>query len=159
VPKNYIFLGVFTLLHAVMIGGVVAVYAQYGNTVVQAFTSTMAMTIGITCVACRDTSLRKDRTGFMIVACVSLFFSLIACVILSMFMQSRTLHLVVIVIVMVILSIYLYWDTLQILGGGHKKYADNIGHDDYIIGAIIIYLDIINIFLYLLQLFGIAGGN
>lgn len=34
--------------------------------------------------------------------------------------------------------------------GGKRKYT--LGHDDYILAAIILYLDIINIFLYLLEI-------
>ena len=47
-------------------------------------------------------------------------------------------------------SFYLIFDT-QLIVGGEDKYA-MIGNDDYILGAIILYLDIINIFIYILQI-------
>ena len=45
---------------------------------------------------------------------------------------------------------YLVYDT-QLIIGGEDKYAE-IENDDYILAAMILYLDIINIFIYILQL-------
>jgi FtsH-binding integral membrane protein len=53
-------------------------------------------------------------------------------------------------IAVVIFSFYLLFDTQLIMGG--KRYEIEI--DDYILGAIILYTDIITIFLYLLRIFG-----
>ena len=47
-----------------------------------------------------------------------------------------------------IYSIYLVMDTQLIMGG--KRYAIEI--DDYILGALILYTDIIMIFLYILKM-------
>ena len=49
-----------------------------------------------------------------------------------------------------IYSVYLIYDT-QLLAGG-KRYQLSL--DDYVVAALIVYLDIIMIFLYLLQLLG-----
>jgi hypothetical protein len=49
-----------------------------------------------------------------------------------------------------IYSVYLIYDTQLIAGG--KRYQLSL--DDYVIAALLIYLDIIMIFLYLLQLLG-----
>jgi len=54
------------------------------------------------------------------------------------------------VVMVVIFTIFLAIDLKMIMGGG--KYE--IDADDYVLGAICIYMDIINIFLYLLQIFG-----
>ena len=50
----------------------------------------------------------------------------------------------------IIYSIYLVIDTQLIMGG--KRYQIEL--DDYILGAIILYTDIVMLFLYLLQLIG-----
>ena len=50
----------------------------------------------------------------------------------------------------ILFSFYLIFDT-QLILGGEGKYA-SIGNDDYILAAMILYLDIINIFIYILQL-------
>ena len=49
-----------------------------------------------------------------------------------------------------IFGIYLIFDTQLIVGEGRYK----LGIDDYILGAMILYVDIIMIFIYLLQLVG-----
>ena len=47
-------------------------------------------------------------------------------------------------------GVYLIFDTQLVMGG--KRYQLSI--DDFIVGALILYLDIIMIFLYLIQIFG-----
>ena len=50
----------------------------------------------------------------------------------------------------VIYSIYLLIDTQLVLGGSHRK----LQLDDYILGATIIYVDIISLFLKILRILG-----
>lgn len=50
----------------------------------------------------------------------------------------------------ILFGIYLIIDTQLIIGG--KRLA--ISLDDYVVGALLLYIDIIQIFLYLLQMFG-----
>ena len=47
-------------------------------------------------------------------------------------------------------SCYIVYDTQLIVGGQHKKHQ--FGVDDYVFAALNIYLDIINLFVYLLRL-------
>lgn len=49
-------------------------------------------------------------------------------------------------------SLFLAYDTRLIVGGKHSKYQMN--EKDYVWGAISIYMDVINIFIYLLRLIG-----
>lgn len=51
---------------------------------------------------------------------------------------------------LILYSFYLIYDTQLIMGG--KRYGLSL--DDYVVAAIIIYLDIIMIFLYILSLLG-----
>ena len=53
-----------------------------------------------------------------------------------------------------VFSLYLVYDTQLMLGGKHK-YA--LSPEEYIFAALNLYLDIINLFLYLLSIFG--GGK
>ena len=46
---------------------------------------------------------------------------------------------------------YIVYDTQLIIGGKHRN---KFAIDDYVFAAINIYLDVINEFLYLLELFG-----
>ena len=51
---------------------------------------------------------------------------------------------------MTIFIIFLAIDLQMIMGGGKYEYSE----EDYVLAAINIYLDVINIFLYVLQAFG-----
>ena len=50
---------------------------------------------------------------------------------------------------------YLVYDTQLILGGSHATYQ--FGLDDYVFGALSLYLDIVNMFMFLLML--LDGGG
>ena len=52
-----------------------------------------------------------------------------------------------------IFSVYLVYDTQMMMGGGHKY---SISPEEYIFAAVALYLDIINIFLYVLRFVGAA---
>jgi hypothetical protein len=54
-----------------------------------------------------------------------------------------------------IFSLFLVYDTQMIVGGDHKSYQFDM--DDYVLAALVIYLDIINLFILLLQL--LNGGR
>ena len=54
----------------------------------------------------------------------------------------------------VIFSLYIIYDTQIMLGGNHKY---SLSPEEYIFAALNLYLDIINLFLYLLSIFG--GGK
>ena len=51
-------------------------------------------------------------------------------------------------------SFYIVYDTQLIVGGNHRKIMFHT--DDYVLAAVSLYLDVINLFLYLLDL--ISGG-
>ena len=55
-----------------------------------------------------------------------------------------------------VFSLYLVYDTQLMLGGKHK-YA--LSPEEYIFAALNLYLDIINLFLYILMIVGAARGD
>lgn len=52
-----------------------------------------------------------------------------------------------------VFSLYLVYDTQLMMGGKHKY---SISPEEYIFAALNLYLDIINIFLYILTIIGAA---
>lgn len=54
------------------------------------------------------------------------------------------------ILMSIVYSIYLIIDTQLILGGKHKS----LSLDDYVLGAVLIYIDIISLFLKILQILG-----
>jgi len=63
---------------------------------------------------------------------------------------SYILYDLLIALMVFLLGMFLIHDTQLIVGKGKWR----LSMDDYIIGALILYIDIITIFLYLLALFG-----
>jgi FtsH-binding integral membrane protein len=83
--------------------------------------------------------------------------------ILLIFTQSPLLHIIVCVITIIVYSLYLIYDTQLIMGGkvhnlvNLKRYE--LDMDDYIIGALLLYVDIIVLFLELLKLLLLLFGE
>ena len=55
-----------------------------------------------------------------------------------------------------IFSMYIVYDTQIMLGGTHKY---SISPEEYVFAALNLYLDIINLFLYILMIIGAARGD
>ena len=109
---------------------------------------TVAMTIAITFYA------MKTKSDFTV--CGSLFFVLsigmLMFVTLGIFMGSSFgyWHRFISVIFVIIYGLYLVFD-VQLIAGGRSH---EISLDDYVIGALLLYVDIMMIFLELLKIFG-----
>ncbi len=72
------------------------------------------------------------------------------------FPMGRTGRAIYACLGVMLFSMYLVYDTQLIAGfrGNGMENKHKLGADDYVLGALILYLDIINIFIYLLELFG-----
>lgn len=91
----------------------------------------------------------KDFTGYgkplMIAMLVIVGFS-----ILNIFLGNPILHVAISGVVVILFSIMVIYDTQNIMNGSYETPID---------GAIALYLDFLNIFTALLQLFGIFGNS
>jgi FtsH-binding integral membrane protein len=143
-PINYVLTTIFTLCLSTMVGFIAAQYEP--QVVTAAAVCTAGMVIGFTTYAY---TTKSDFTvfgpalfviGFAFVFILPFFF----------IFAGRTMHLIYALLGVILFSFYLLFDTQLILGG--KRYEISI--DDYIMAAMILYLDIINIFLQLLKIFG-----
>lgn len=86
-----------------------------------------------------------------------LFVSLVVLILFGIFagiFHSRVLSVLYACIGVIIFSLYLVYDTQLVIGGKHK-YQFSV--DDYVFAALNIYLDIVNLFLFVLAL--VSGGN
>ena len=147
VPTNYILLGIFTVCEAYIVAFIAARFDP--QIVMVAAFATAGMTIGITVYAF---TTKSDFTIFGPILFVVGFTLAFASIFFFMF-AGRAMHIVWCIIAVILFSFYLLFDTQLIMGG--KRYEVEI--DDYILGAVILYTDIITIFIYLLQIFG--GNN
>ncbi|KAF5269896.1 hypothetical protein FQR65_LT05695 [Abscondita terminalis] len=149
-PANYILLGLFTLAESFMLAVCASQYQV----------NEVLMAVGITAVICLALTLfafqtRWDFTmcgGFLFICVIVLMvFGLIASIMAATGNGSKVVSLVYASLGALLFSIYLIYDTQLMMGGKHKY---SISPEEYIFAALNLYVDIINIFLYILTIIG-----
>ena len=75
-----------------------------------------------------------------------IFFGIMAAI-----MQSNVLNILYACLGALLFSFYIVFDTQLMIGGNHKL---AISPEEYIFAALNLYLDVINLFMYLLAIFG-----
>ena len=145
VPVNYILLAIFTGCVSYIVG--LACLPYDAQTVVEAAFLTAGVTIGITLYA---VTTKSDFTVFgPILFVIGMIFAVAS---LLSFMFGPTMRLMYACFGVFLFSFYLLVDTQMIIGGQNRKYQ--IDEDSYILAAVALYLDIINLFLYILEILG-----
>lgn len=76
--------------------------------------------------------------------------------IIAAIMQDRVLYIVYASLGALLFSFYLVFDTQIMIGGDHKL---AISPEEYIFAALNLYLDVVNLFLYILALVGGGRGS
>ncbi|XP_068143197.1 protein lifeguard 1 [Drosophila tropicalis] len=145
-PCNYILLIIFTCAKSIAISFICVHYAQ----------RLVLYAVGVTALLCIVLTLFAmfapcDFTSCWPLVLVALF-GLAITGIFFIFFSSRLFHLIIVCAALIIFSFILVIDIQMIIGGKHSNQYDE---DDYVIASISIYCDIIQIFLCLLELFGI----
>lgn len=148
IPINYILLIIFTLAESYMI----AVYTSFF------YPELVCIALGLTALVSFSLSLFALQTkidftvfgGFLFV--VLIVFTVV--VIVAMFFPGKLIQLIISSIGVILFSLYLIYDTQLMVGGDHKY---SISPGDYILATLALYLDIINIFIYILGI--IAATN
>lgn len=139
-PMNYIFLATYTVAMSLMLG-VISAYAPK---------NTILFAVGITATVCFCLTLFAFQTqwdftvcgGFLFVAVIVLF----VLGIIAIFFPGQILHLVYASLGAGLFSLFLIYDTQLMMGGEHRY---SIDPEEYIFAALSLYLDIVNIFLYI----------
>jgi modulator of FtsH protease len=91
----------------------------------------------------------KDFTGYGKPLMIALFV-IIGFSVVNIFLGSPMLSIIISAVVVLLFSVLVVYDTQNIIRGAYETPID---------GAIALYLDFLNIFTALLQLFGIFGGD
>jgi FtsH-binding integral membrane protein len=144
VPVNYILLFIFTTCEAYSVSSICIHYNP--SVVMLAGGMTAAMSIGLMIYAMNT---KKDFTllgSILFIGLIALILFGIAC----LFCKSRVFEIIACVFGVVLFGIYLVYD-IQLLIGDKERCIDM---EDYIFGAVSVYMDIINIFIYLLRILG-----
>jgi len=119
--------------------------------VMMAAAMTAGMTFALTLYACTTKTDITYYGGALFLACCGV----VMLCIFGWFFQSQIFQVIICVVVIILYGFYLIFDT-QLIMGGHRYELDL---DDYVIGALIIYVDIIVLFLRILQLLSILRGS
>lgn len=144
VPVNYILLAIYTLSMTVLLTFTAATYTS--ESVFMAMALTCAMSITLTLYAVFTKTDFTTKGGILLVGVVVLFLGSI----MMISGYSKVLDTIMCILGIIVFSGYIIYDTQLIVGG--KKHQLTI--DDYVIGALMLYADIINLFLYILRLLG-----
>eukprot|EP00897_Mesotaenium_endlicherianum_P002905 jgi/Mesen1/2642/ME000166S01767 len=149
-PTNLILLALFTVSLSLTIG--LACAFSEGTIVLEALVLTAAVVIGLTAY-----TFWAARQGYDFHFLGPMLFVALMCLCLWGFIQAffpfgRTGHFVYSLIGAILFSVYIVYDTDNLI----KRYD----YDDYIWASVALYLDIVNLFLHLLNLLkNLQGGG
>jgi len=150
-PTNFIFLGVFTLCEGVMLGTVSTFYD------VDAVLIAVGITAGVTfCLTIFAFQTKIDFTVCGGMLCAVLVIFIIAGIIMAFLPKTKWTMIGYGSVGALIFSLYIVYDTQLMMGGKHKY---SLSPEEYIFAALNIYLDVINLFMYILMIVGAARGD
>mmetsp|Transcript_21676 Transcript_21676/g.33380 ORF Transcript_21676/g.33380 Transcript_21676/m.33380 type:complete len:160 (-) Transcript_21676:38-517(-) len=146
-PLNYYLLFGFTACETFMVGTLTAMYDT--KVVVMAGLATALVTIALTAYAMK-TSTKLEVFSAMVWV---VYLAMLPLMIIGLFIKIKFLYTIYCCLGLLFYSLFLIIDTMMIIGGKSMN-GQQCDLDDYVVGAMMLYLDIIMIFVYLLQLFG-----
>lgn len=144
VPINYILLLIFTLAESLVVACMCARYDP--GTVLIAAAITAAVVVGLSLYAC------FTKTDITMCGGVLFAGAMILCVgsIVGIFVKNHWFQLVLTGFAGLLFAVYLVYDTQLIMG----KHSRSLSVDDYIWAAMMLYIDIVRIFMVILKLVG-----
>ncbi|KAJ8290784.1 hypothetical protein GJAV_G00017510 [Gymnothorax javanicus] len=147
VPLNFIFLGLFTIVEGCMLGSITVYYDA--EAVLWAVGATALVSFALSVFAMQSKWDFTAASGTMWV----IGWTLVSFGLLCAILRTQYLYIVYASLGTLVFSIYLVMDTQLMLGGKHKY---SISPEEYIFAALNLYLDIITLFIFLLQLIGLS---
>merc|ERR1711990_78288 len=137
-PANYILLGLFTMVEAYTVGVIVTFYDKL--IVLEAFGLTAAVTIALTVYTLQS---KRDFSGWA-AGLFSFLWIIIIAGFLQLFFHSHLVELGIAIGGAVVFSLFIIVDTSMMM--------HTLSPEEYILAAINLYLDILNLFLHLLRI-------
>jgi len=137
-PTNFILLAIFTVVMAYSLGVTISYFSQ--AVVLQALALTIAVVIGLTIYTFQT---KRDFSAIQ----SSLFAGLLILIVggaIQIFLQSQAFEILLSLGGAFIFSLFIIVDT--------KLIMEHLSPEEYILATINLYLDIINLFLYILRI-------
>jgi FtsH-binding integral membrane protein len=141
VPVNYYLLGGFTLSEAMLVGLMCSFYEP--QVVLAAMFATLCITATLTYHA------MTTKSNYLLSTPLLIKLAVIASVIgffMSFFYWNYKMHIVFTIVGALFAGFYIMYDTQML--------CQRLGPDDYILGSITLYVDIVRLFLKILELMG-----
>jgi hypothetical protein len=143
-PINIIALTVFAIMEGCALGFIGAAYQTH--VILMIIGLTAIVVLSLTMFACQTTIDFTPFSGGMI----AIFLTLLGVGIIAAIFQAHWITVLYAGLGTIVFTIYLIMDTQMIMGGRSQE----VNPEDYILAVVMLYVDIINLFLFLLQLFG-----
>ena len=145
-PNNYILLFAFTIFKSISVG-YICTMVNSAIVVVTAAFMTASLVIALTLYAIFTKTDFTACGGTLTVMGTTLL--QLAFIMFFLGLKSNFIYNIIGVF---FFGLYLVYDTQLIVGESRRKYS--INKEDYILGAMLLYMDIIRIFKFLLRIFG-----
>jgi FtsH-binding integral membrane protein len=149
VPRNYIILFTFTLFESYIISFICGTYNP--QLVFMAAFMTFAMVLGLTVYAMTTKTDITTKGGLLCILSVVL----LVLTIFSIFTDNPFINILICSFGIFVFGFYLIYDTQLIL----DNKTNSLSSEDYILASFVLYLDIINLFLYILELLSLLFGR
>lgn len=149
-PTNLILLSVFTIGEGILVGAATSRYSS--DVVLLGMGITAAVTVALCLYAMTS---KSDFTGMRDWLWAGLL-SLLAAGLIGMVLRTPLLTLAISTGGAALFSVYIVYDVQMLMGGQHQY---RVSPDEFVFAAINIYLDIINLFLYILRILNELKGD
>lgn len=143
-PTNLFLLAGFTAAEGVVVGAITAQYQM--SAILLAVGLTAVITVGLTAYAMQTKRDFTMQGGLLLTLLLTLVFTGI----FGALTRSPAIHLLMGAGGALLFGAYIVYD-VQLLAGNAGKTALSLSPDEYVVGAIQVYLDVINLFLHLLR--------
>ncbi|CAD8060761.1 unnamed protein product [Paramecium primaurelia] len=152
-PTNYVVL----LLYIIFFGFTLTTFCilmaiYWGQAIVwQAWGITFVIVFALTLYACKTKTDFSFKIGAIFILCPTI----LMLVIMSCIWWSAVIYILLCTLFIVFYGFYLIWETQLIMGKGKLK----LSIDDYVIGSLLLYATIIQLFLRIIEILAIARGK
>jgi len=149
VPNNYIMLFAFTFCESYIVSFICGISNPRIVLMAALMTFSMVIALGLYALYTK-TDFTMQGGLFFVLGCAFLMFC-----IFGMFTQNKIFHVILSVLGIILFGLYLIYD-IQLIVGNKTVLLET---DDYIIGALMLYTDIISIFIEILNLLNNLNSN
>lgn len=148
VPLNFIALGIFTVVEGCMLGSLAVFFET--EAVLWAMAATALISFSLTLFSLQTKwDFTMASGGLWVLAWSVISYGLLAAI-----LRSNFLHILYACLATLLFSLYLVFDTQIIVGGKHRKLQ--VSPEEYVFAALTLYLDIVMLFILLLQIINIC---